>query len=391
MISNQSCSGSGENIYITKPAKTTGAIYKGCNKTTGSLQTDLGDTSLESCRQRAEDTGNNVFQMGPNESGKGHCYLGDGSSGTYEDGTSTCPTNSSNRRFGKHVPGRFVEVQGTGFFSGYALPEWKDPYDTYATYTTSGANISNLGKTYYVTDDLKTKMYPDDLLTNDGDSFEFAGNFDSGGNDIISGSGLSLEQVKAKCINTPGSSGFVMSNDGTYYIKNNKMWPNGSRQMNPNVQLYIRSKSVKNSNSCSNVVNFASQEQINGYMNTGEMMSLGTQCSLGVISNRDMESVISQYNKLQSILSEIYTKIVELTKEDKTLNDQLMNEYNLLQTKLKGYEKTYKEIRNIHKSSERNSALYEDSTLQMNSMNGKFMLWSVLALTVAYITMKYVR
>ncbi len=68
-----------------------------------------------------------------------------------------------------------------------------------------------------------------------------------------------------------------------------------------------------------------------------------------------------------------------------------MNEYNLLQTKLKGYEKTYKEIRNIHKSSERNSALYEDSTLQMNSMNGKFMLWSVLALTVAYITMKYVR
>ena len=177
MISNQSCSNGGENIYITKPAKATGASYKGCNKTSGQIQKDMGKTSIPACRQRAEDRGINTFQMGPNESGRAWCYLGDGSSGTYEDGTSTCPTNSSNRRFGKHVPGRFVEVKGTGFFSGYSLPEWKDPYDTYATYTMSGANRSNLGKTYYVTDDLKTKMYPDNLLTNDGDSFEFAGNF----------------------------------------------------------------------------------------------------------------------------------------------------------------------------------------------------------------------
>lgn len=391
MISNQSCSDAGENIYITKPAKATGASYKGCNRTSGQIQKDLGKTTIPGCRQRAEDRGVNTFQMGPNESDRAYCYLGDGSSDTYENGTSNCPTNSSNQRLGKHVPGRFEEVQGSGFFSGYALPEWKDAYDTYASYTMSGANVSNLGKTYYVTDDLKTKMYPDDLLTNDGDSFEFAGNFDSGGNDIVSGTGLSLEQVKAECINTPGSAGFVMSNDGTYHIKNNKMWPIGNREMNPNIQLYIRSKSVKNNNSCSNVVHFSNQEQSIGYMNTGEMMSIDTPCSLGIISNRDMELVKGQYLKLQNILVKMHAKIAEISKEDKTMNEQLMNEYNLLQTKLNQYEKTYKEIRDVHKLSKHTSVLYEDSTLQMNSRNGKFIIWSILALSMAYITMKYIR
>lgn len=391
MISNQSCYGAGENIYITRPSKTTEAIYKGCNKTSGQIQKDLGKTTIPGCKQRAEDMGVNTFQMGPNESDRAYCYLGDGSSDTYENGTSNCPTNSSNQRLGKHVPGRFEEVQGSGFFSGYALPEWVDPHDTYATYTMSGANISNLGKTYYVTDDLKTKMYPDELLTNHGDSFEFAGNFDSVGNDIISGTGLSLEQVKSKCIDTPGSAGFVMLNNGTYHIKNNKMWPQSNRQMNSTVQLYVRNKSVKNSNSCSNVVKFARQEQSDGYMNTGEMMSLGTQCSLGIISNRDMELVKGQYSKLQNILAKMHAKIVEISKEDKTMNEQLMNEYNLLQTKLNKYEKTYKEIRDIHKLSQHTSALYEDATLQMNSRNSKFIIWSILALSMAYITMKYIR
>jgi len=389
MISNQSCSGAGENIYVTTPGKTTEPIYKGCNKTSGEIQKDLGRTTILGCRQRAEDRGINTFQLGPSESGRAWCYLGDGSSSTYEDGSSSCPSNSSNQRFGKHVPGRFVEPKNITFLN--YLPEWVDPYDTYASYTMSGANISNLGKTYYVTDDLKTKLYPRELVTNNGDSFEFTGNFDSWGNDIVSGSGLSLEQVKAKCINTPGAAGFVMTNDGTYYIKNNKMWPNGNRQMNSNLLMYVRSKSVKNSNSCSKVINFSNQELSDGYMNTGEMMSFDSQCSLGIISNRDMEIVKSQYSNLQNILSTMRTKIDEISKEDSTMNEELMNEYNLLQANLNKYEKTYKEIRDINKQSNHTSALYEDSKLQMNSRNSNFIVWSILALSMAYITMKYIR
>lgn len=389
MISNQSCSNAGENIYITKPAKTTEAEYKGCNRTSGQIQKDLGKTTIAGCRQRAEDRGVNTFQMGPNESGRAWCYLGDGNSGTYEDGASTCPTNSSGRRFGRHVPERVVEPKDKTFFN--FLPQLVDPYDTYATYIMSGANVSNLGKTYYVTDDLKTKMYPDDLLITDGDSFEFAGNFDSDGNDIVSGTGLSLEQVKAKCINTPGSAGFVMMNNGKYHIKNNKMWPHSNRQMNTAAQLYVRNKSVKNSSSCSNVVKFASQEQSDGYMNSGEMMSIDTPCSLGIISNRDMQLVKGQYSKLQNILVTMHAKISEISKEDSTMNKHLMDEYNLLQSNLKKYEKTYKEIRDIDKLSRHTSALYTDSMLQMNSRNSKFIIWSILALSMAYITMKYIR
>ena len=64
MIANQTCSNAGENIYITEPAKTSNILYKGCNRSSGSHQADLGNTTLEGCRQRAEDSGINVFKWG---------------------------------------------------------------------------------------------------------------------------------------------------------------------------------------------------------------------------------------------------------------------------------------------------------------------------------------
>jgi predicted nucleic acid-binding Zn-ribbon protein len=104
-----------------------------------------------------------------------------------------------------------------------------------------------------------------------------------------------------------------------------------------------------------------------------------------------MELVKGQYSKLHDMLAKMRTKIDEISKEDSTMNEHLMNEYNVLQTNLNKYEKTYKEIRDVHKLSKHTSALYEDSTLQMNSRNGKFIIWSILALSMAYITMKYIR
>jgi hypothetical protein len=388
MISNQTCSNAGENIYISEPAKASTASYKGCNRSSGSHQDDLGNTTLEGCRQRAEDLGINVFQMGHHDSVTAPCYMGDGSSSTYESSASECPTNAKGQRMGKHVPGRFVEPKHITWT--HFLPEWVDPYTTYATYTITGANVSNLGKTYYITDDLKSKLYPDKLTTPLGDSFKYVGNFDSVGNDIVNGTGLSIDQVKAKCIDTPGAAGFVMVN-GTYYIKNAKMWPRGLRQTKSNAEMYIRSTSVKNSNSCSNTVNFSSQDVIGGYMNSGDIMSENTQCSLGIISKRDLNLVKIQYDELQKTLKKIHDKINELSKEDKELNNKLLQEYNLLESRLKGYERSYQDILKMNKMSDHNSALYEDSTLQRISYNRHYILWSILALTIAFVTIRNIR
>jgi len=104
-----------------------------------------------------------------------------------------------------------------------------------------------------------------------------------------------------------------------------------------------------------------------------------------------MELVKGQYSKLQDILAKMRIKINVISKKDSSMNEQLMNEYNLLQTNLNKYEKTYKEIQDVHRLSKHTSALYEDSTLQMNSRNSKLIIWSLLALSTAYITMKYLR
>ena len=202
------------------------------------------------------------------------CFMGDGSASTYESSSSECPTNAKSQRMGKNVPGRYEEPKHITFTN--FLPQWVQGYNTYATYTINGADVSNLGKTYYVTDDLKSKLYPDNLISSEGDSFKYAGNFDSVGNDNRSGSGLSVEQVKEKCINTPGAAGFVLTN-GNYYIKNKNMWPRGNRQSNGGAELYIRNTAVTNNNSCSNTVNFSSQNEIGGYLNTGNIMTENTQ------------------------------------------------------------------------------------------------------------------
>ena len=109
------------------------------------------------------------------------------------------------------------------------------------------------------------------------------GTYDTYGNDIVSGSGLSLEQMKQKCLDTPGSGGFVKRGD-SYFIKNKNMWPRGNRQKGPtNMELYVRIPSVVNDISCSNEVKPTTSTNIRGRSTEG-MMTSSTKCSLGIIS-----------------------------------------------------------------------------------------------------------
>ena len=169
--------------------------------------------------------------------------------------------------------------------------------------------------------------------------------YDTYGNDIVSGSGLSLEQMKQKCLDTPGSGGFVKRGD-SYFIKNKNMWPKGNRQKVPrsNMELYVRIPGVVNDISCSNEVKPTTSTNIMGKSADG-MMSPNTKCALGIISDREKEAINKQYLKLNLILEKIHKKIVELSAEDIKLNKGLLSEYKLLKQRLNKYEEVYEEIK----------------------------------------------
>jgi|LauGreDrversion4_2_1035121.scaffolds.fasta_scaffold00204_3 hypothetical protein len=397
IINNQTCSGAGNNVYITEPAPTTNLQYTGCSSSHGEYQADLGNNTIYACRQRAADKGYNSFQLGQNTgSNQVTCYIGDNGNNAIDG--SKCPYISGIGNVGSNVQGSYSTptIQNNNPWFMFWMPQWTPPqwtpgYTSYASYTMSGANIDSLGSTYYITDDLKKVKYPDNLITSEGENFLFVGNYNSIGNDITSGSGLSLEQVKDKCLKTPGATGFVMTNDGRYYIKNKNMWPRGNRQTDPNIQLYIRNTMVVNHNSCSKVVEFSTQDNILGYMDSGETMTSSKKCSLGLISKRDFTDINNKYQKLNKLLDKMYAKITELTKLDVNLNKKLLSEHRLLKKNLQKYENTYKEIRNEDSLIQQNLALEDDANIQMLSYNTKYIIWSMLALGITIGTMRMLK
>jgi hypothetical protein len=378
-IMNQSCNSSGQNLYITNPGRTANRRFIECSQNPGSYQSDLGNTTLEACAKRAEDMGSNVFQMGQNVGGGlGACYINGG--GNVRN-AGDCPG-----QMGKVKQGHWGNTGGSHWWNWNF--GWIPGYKTFATYQTSGADNRDLGKTYHITDDLTKKEYPNNMVTRNGDDFQLLSGYNSYGNDIISGSGLTVEQVKQKCIATPGAAGFYI-NGNNYWIKNANMWPNGKRQFTGG-DLYVRNTAVNNDNSCSKEVNFSQQNEIDGYPNAG-FMDMSTTCGLGTISARDTQFIRQQYNKLNAILEKIHEKIIELSATDISLNKRLLDEYKTLKNNLHKYEDTYKEIRTDKEMSHQFNAMYEDANLQMLSYNKSYILWSILALGVTAGAMKIMK
>jgi hypothetical protein len=378
MIQNQSCSNAGQNLYVTEPSIPTAPQYLQCSRNAGSYQSDLGTTTFNRCKQRAADEGSNVFSMGPNEgNSKGKCYIGGGGGRIVKD--SICPVAPGVGRMGGKVRSRrkgFKKIRG---------------YYVFATYETENANNSNLGDTFHITDNLTKKQYWAGNVNKDSTEFQMIPGYGSRGNDITSGSGLSIEQIKQKCLDTPNSAGFTFNvNNGKYYIKNKNMWPRGTRHATSNAQLYIRLPSVLNDISCSNEVKSTTSTNIMSYSSDGRMTPQ-TKCALGTISRRDNENINAQYQKLNVILDKMHKKIIELSTEDIILNKKLLSEYKLLKNRLHKYEDAYKNIKKSKQMGDHNAALEEDANLNMLSYNQQYILWSIVALGITIGAMKYIK
>jgi hypothetical protein len=385
MINNQTCGNAGQNVYVTNPSATTNRQYVNCSKNAGIYQSDLGNNTMEACSRRAADMGSNVFQLGPDEgNGRGKCYIGGGGGNTVND--SICSVSPGVGRMGRNKEGSFMNIGGQNFFDWNY--EWVPGYTAYATYQTQNADNTNLGQTFHITDNLTKKQYPNNMISGYGDEFELQQGYNSYGNDIVSGSGLSIEQIKQKCRETPGAAGFYV-NGNNYWIKNGNMWPKGKRQYTGG-DLYVRNKSINNSNSCSNEVNFSKQKIVNGYANEG-IMNIGTTCGLGTINERDREAINAQYSKLQEILNKIKEKIRELAGEDIKLNKGLMDEQKIMESRLKRYEQVYSEIGREKRLINRDSAMEEDATLNMLSSNKMYIIWSILALGLTFGVTKFTK
>jgi len=320
MIENQSCGYAGKNVFVTEPHTTTNVRFSQCSTNVPqSHESDLGDSAtFEQCKQRAADKGSNTFALGPNNGGnKTRCYVGSGMGGSGIVKTSTCSvaSDSAGNRMGRTVPGKFGVTGGNHWWN--ETFGWISGYTAYAIYNTDNASVANLNRTYHINDNLEAKWIPNGPMNQIGvanapGDFQVLNNFGSSGNDITNGSSNNIEEIKQKCIETPGCAGFTHKpSDGTYYLKNANMWPKGNRQISSGRNLYIREPKLNLNNSCnSSNIETITQDAFN--YSLGSTMDSSTTCALGTISERDLQNINLQYRNLNTILEKIHAKIVQL-------------------------------------------------------------------------------
>ena len=223
--------------------------------------------------------------------------------------------------------------------------------------------------------------------------FQVINNFDSAGYDITGGQGNSsnIEDIKKKCIETPGCAGFVYQPaSGQYWLKNANMWPKGKRNISTGLNLYIRTPTLHLNSSCnSNNIETITQEEFN--YSRGSNMNPQTKCALGTISNRDNENINAQYQKLNVILEKMHSRIVQLGGEDVQLNNRLLGQYSLLKNRLQKYEQVYSSIEKTSKLTKHDAALEEDATLNMLSNDKQFLLWSIAAMGITVGALKFMK
>lgn len=396
MVDNQSCGNVGQNVYVTQPATPSNPNYEGCvTGVPGEYQSDLGNATFAQCKQRAADKGKNVFMFGKQNgsSGTAPCYI-DGSAGATVNDVTYCYSTGKNPRFGGEIPG-YTTKHKSRF--GRTHHTYHPPVPTYSKYTTEGANISALNRTYHITDDLQAKNIPEGELFKRGSKgsrgkYQVLNGYGSKGNDIKKGSANDISDIKRMCDETDGCAGFSFKpSTGQYWLKNSNMWPSGNRHKVTNgTDLYVRAPELNLNSSCnSSDIDFVSQNEMWGSLSGGEYrqgpnMTYSSTCALGSINERDRQSITDQYNKLQEILNKIKEKIRELAGEDIKLNKGLMDEQKIMESRLKRYEQVYSQIGREKRLINRDSAMEEDATLNMLSSNKMYIIWSILALGLTF-------
>ena len=399
MLDSQTCGYAGKNVYVTKPATPSNPQYEGCvTGNPGEYQSDLGNASVAQCRQRAADKGSNVYMFGKQDgsTGTAPCYVG-GSAGGIVNDTTYCYSTGKDPRFGGEIPGYTTKHKAR---FGRTHHTYHPPVPTYSKYTTEGANISALNKTYHITDDLQARLVVHAKRGNkeSPNNYQLLNNYNSAGNDITTATSGDINEIKNLCKNTNGCAGFVYNpSTGQYWLKNENMWPKGNRQKYSGLQLYIRGTDTNfGHHRCSSTVKFSSQNDMWGSLSGGEYrqgpnMTYSSTCGLGTISNRDKTYISEMRTKLEMQLQKIYKKIIDLSGENIELNKKLLKEHSLLEKRLAKYQDTYKQIGMERNLINRDSAMNEDAELNMLSRNKMYIMWSILAVGMAFAVTKFTK
>ena len=248
-------------------------------------------------------------------------------------------------------------------------------------------NISSVGKLAYIDQNSSLYSYPTNNVQYSNDYTSYNG-IDSTGNDISGAAygNATVEQCQSTCNSDPNCAGFAFTNN-VCYPKTSDMFPNGSQQINNNVNLYTRNKVPINPpiGVPGTVVNIDSILYDN-YKNGGD---IGSAYGLAKASSIQKQNLSQLQSKLNSLTSQINGYTNNFSSGTDSLNSQSKKNLEGLGDYLKDFKKTNNSIKNFSAMNMEN--ILNDSDITVLQKNYDYLFWSILAAGTVLVTMNLVK
>ena len=278
-----------------------------------------------------------------------------------------------------------------------------------ALYQINNSENSNsfLGNIGYVDQNSILYQYPQNLV-GQGNTFTYMGNYDSSGSAITDPSsgtiyftGLDLSGAMQQCINTPNCNAFVMKTTSNGNVITKLMQtafgtPTFSqsasnylpRYPDPNAQLYIRNPTVKNSPYCNKSITGINSNLYSLYQTSDTPMNSSMQCVQINTNDPELQQLAQQINTLSSQLVTMQNNLMNKT--------MTVNQQEQLNNIILGRQ--FKEINTVEavqKKAKQNAVsaqnIKNDTNIVVLRENQSYTLWSVLAISIALISIHVIR
>lgn len=217
-----------------------------------------------------------------------------------------------------------------------------------AVYSLEGVGSDKMGKVGYIDMNGTLREYPMSMIKY-VDSYKNLGNYMSNGDIISTHHDLSADQCKLKCNKVDRCAGFNYNDsENSCDLLENNMYPNGRRIMNEATTLYVRDKGVQSDKSCPSSIQDIYGVQWDSFPK-GDMMTPDAQCSLGAVTNQQMQELSRVRKELDDLAMAIQNNSNELSHSGETLETnsvesrkKLVKDLAEYQTLLENWEKQNK-------------------------------------------------
>jgi len=244
-------------------------------------------------------------------------------------------------------------------------------------------NKDSIGKLAYIDQNSQRLSYPNNNIQYSNNYTSYTG-IDSAYNDIPGAAygNATVEQCQSTCDSNQECAGFAFSNN-VCYPKTSSMFPNGTMQVNKNVNLYTRNKAPTNPpiGVPGTVVNIDSI-MYDSYKNGGE---IGKSYGLANATSTQKQQLEQLQSKLNLLTSQINGYTNKFSSGTDSLNSQSSKNIQGLGDYLKNFTETNNNIKNFNAANVEN--ILNDSDITVLQKNYDYLFWSILATGTVLVTM----